>query len=34
MLDATGEVRIGRRIFAHDDELLPTNPERVNGHHR
>jgi hypothetical protein len=31
-LDARGDVRIGRRVFTRDDELLPTRPERVNGH--
>ena len=31
-LDARGDVRIGRRVFARGDELLPTDPERVNGH--
>lgn len=27
-----GDVRIGRRIFARNEELLPTVPERVNGY--
>lgn len=31
-LSNNGEVRIGRRIFANHDELLDTEPERVNGH--
>jgi hypothetical protein len=31
-LNGDGNVRIGRRIFTRDDELLPTEPERVNGH--
>jgi hypothetical protein len=31
-LNGGGDVRIGRRVFASDDELLPTEPERVNGH--
>jgi hypothetical protein len=31
-LDGVGDVRIGRRIFTRDEELLPTKPERVNGH--
>jgi hypothetical protein len=29
-----GGVRIGRRIFARNDELLPSDPGRVNGHQR
>lgn len=31
-LDGGGDVRIGNRIFARGDELLPSRPERVNGH--
>jgi len=31
-LSREGNVTIGRRVFARGDELLPTNPERVNGH--
>lgn len=31
-LSDTGDVRIGRRIFASGDQLLDTAPERVNGH--
>lgn len=31
-LSTTGDVRIGRRVFARGEELLDTNPERVNGH--
>lgn len=31
-LSDRGDVRIGRRIFARDEELLPTQPERTNGH--
>lgn len=31
-LSDTGDVRIGRRIFASGDQLLDTVPERVNGH--
>lgn len=31
-LSAEGNVTIGRRVFARNEELLPTNPERVNGH--
>lgn len=31
-LDGRGDVRIGRRVYSRDDELLPTEPERVNGH--
>lgn len=31
-LSNTGEVRLGRKIFANHDELLDTVPERVNGH--
>lgn len=31
-LSETGDVRIGRRVFARGDELLDTAPERVNGH--
>lgn len=31
-LSNTGDVRIGRKIFANHDELLDTVPERVNGH--
>lgn len=33
LLDARGEVRIGRRVYARGDDMLPTEPERVNGHH-
>jgi hypothetical protein len=33
-LDERGDVRIGRRVFARNDELLDTEPTRVNGHHR
>lgn len=31
-LSESGDVRIGRRVFARADELLDTAPERVNGH--
>lgn len=31
-LSDTGDIRIGRRIFASGDQLLDTVPERVNGH--
>jgi hypothetical protein len=31
-LSNSGDVRIGRKIFANHDELLDTVPERVNGH--
>jgi hypothetical protein len=31
-LNSDGNVSVGRRVFARNDELLPTNPERVNGH--
>lgn len=31
-LSETGDVRIGRRVFTRPDELLPTEPERLNGH--
>lgn len=31
-LSSSGDVRIGRRVFARAEELLPTKPERVNGH--
>lgn len=31
-LSENGDVRIGRRIFTRNEELLPTVPERVNGH--
>jgi hypothetical protein len=32
-LSDRGDVRLGQRVFARDEELLPTDPERVNGHH-
>lgn len=31
-LNAIGNVTIGRRVFTSDADLLPTEPERVNGH--
>lgn len=31
-LSNSGDVRLGRKIFANHDELLDTVPERVNGH--
>jgi hypothetical protein len=31
-LGRDGKVTIGRRVFARNDELLATDPERVNGH--
>lgn len=31
-LSETGDVRVGRRVFTRPDELLPSAPERTNGH--
>jgi hypothetical protein len=31
-LNERGDVRVGRRVYTRDEELLPTEPERTNGH--